>query len=154
MPAPSFGGGVATYAGGPGAEQVVHGERGRHAKAGHVRRLIRRDLVRQFDGREYSLATVPAEDPVVYDMICDADTIGTFQIESRMAEGTGGVGAGSLRAYRWVAYGVPICIARASWVPNDPGRIGEPRAEDGFATWGVLDEWIAVGEDYPIVRGP
>ena len=30
-----------------------------------------------------ALHTVPAEDPVVYDMICAADTIGVFQIESR-----------------------------------------------------------------------
>ena len=30
-----------------------------------------------------TLATVPAEDPAVYDMICAADTIGVFQIESR-----------------------------------------------------------------------
>lgn len=30
----------------------------------------------------------------------------------------------------------------------------EPEAEDGFANWGLLDAWIAVGEDYPIVRGP
>jgi len=29
------------------------------------------------------LHTIPAEDPAVYDMICDADTIGVFQIESR-----------------------------------------------------------------------
>ena len=29
-----------------------------------------------------SLATIPAEDPAVYDMICRADTIGVFQIES------------------------------------------------------------------------
>jgi error-prone DNA polymerase len=29
------------------------------------------------------LAAVPAEDPAVYDMICQADTIGVFQIESR-----------------------------------------------------------------------
>ena len=41
------------------------------------------DLIRQFDGREYSLATVPAEDRVVYDMICEGDTMGVFQIESR-----------------------------------------------------------------------
>ncbi|MDH5456656.1 MAG: error-prone DNA polymerase, partial [Gammaproteobacteria bacterium] len=41
------------------------------------------DLVRDFDGREYTLATVPAEDPEVYDMICDGDTMGVFQIESR-----------------------------------------------------------------------
>lgn len=41
------------------------------------------DLIRKFDGRSYTLATVPAEDPIVYDMICDGDTMGVFQIESR-----------------------------------------------------------------------
>jgi error-prone DNA polymerase len=41
------------------------------------------DLIRQFDGRDYTLATVPAEDPEVYDMICEGDTMGVFQIESR-----------------------------------------------------------------------
>ena len=41
------------------------------------------DLIRRYDGREYTLATVPAEDPVVYDMICAGDTMGVFQIESR-----------------------------------------------------------------------
>src|SRR5919201_1659530 len=30
-----------------------------------------------------TLATVPQEDPAVYDMICRADTLGVFQIESR-----------------------------------------------------------------------
>ncbi|MDJ0939482.1 MAG: error-prone DNA polymerase [Woeseiaceae bacterium] len=41
------------------------------------------DLIRGFDGREYTLASVPAEDPQVYDMICEGDTMGVFQIESR-----------------------------------------------------------------------
>ena len=41
------------------------------------------DLIRDFDGHEYTLATVPAEDPIVYDMICTGDTMGVFQIESR-----------------------------------------------------------------------
>ncbi len=41
------------------------------------------DLIRGFDGREYTLATIPAEDPRVYDMICEGDTMGVFQIESR-----------------------------------------------------------------------
>jgi error-prone DNA polymerase len=40
-------------------------------------------LIRSFDGRAYTLADVPAEDPLVYDMICDGDTVGVFQIESR-----------------------------------------------------------------------
>jgi error-prone DNA polymerase len=33
-----------------------------------------------------TMATVPAEDPFVYDMICDADTIGTFQSREPRAE--------------------------------------------------------------------
>ena len=33
--------------------------------------------------RPLTVADVPAEDPVVYDMICKADTVGVFQIESR-----------------------------------------------------------------------
>ncbi|QDU65900.1 error-prone DNA polymerase [Engelhardtia mirabilis] len=34
-------------------------------------------------GRPLALHTVPAEDPEVYDMVCAADTVGVFQIESR-----------------------------------------------------------------------
>ncbi len=41
------------------------------------------DLVERFRGRRLTLATVPAEDGAVYDMICRADTLGVFQIESR-----------------------------------------------------------------------
>jgi error-prone DNA polymerase len=41
------------------------------------------DLVEGFRGRRLTLATVPAEDGAVYDMICRADTLGVFQIESR-----------------------------------------------------------------------
>jgi len=46
------------------------------------------NLVNEFGGSsavagELNLATVPSEDPAVYDMICRADTVGVFQIESR-----------------------------------------------------------------------
>ncbi len=41
------------------------------------------DLLADHYGRRLDLATVPAEDPAVYDMACRADTIGVFQIESR-----------------------------------------------------------------------
>jgi error-prone DNA polymerase len=41
------------------------------------------DLVQQHWGRNCTLANLPQEDPLVYDMICDADTVGVFQIESR-----------------------------------------------------------------------
>ncbi len=39
-------------------------------------------LARHYD-RSLTLASVPPEDSLVYDMICKADTIGVFQIESR-----------------------------------------------------------------------
>jgi error-prone DNA polymerase len=41
------------------------------------------ELVESFSGQRWTLATVPAEDPAVYDMFCKADTVGVFQIESR-----------------------------------------------------------------------
>jgi error-prone DNA polymerase len=34
-------------------------------------------------GREVALGTVPRDDPAVYDMLCKADSIGVFQVESR-----------------------------------------------------------------------
>lgn len=41
------------------------------------------DLLAQHHGQHYSLATLPPEDPKVYDMLCRADSIGVFQVESR-----------------------------------------------------------------------
>jgi error-prone DNA polymerase len=41
------------------------------------------DLLRKHRGIDLSMATIPAEDTATYDMICTADTVGTFQIESR-----------------------------------------------------------------------
>ena len=41
------------------------------------------DLLVRHKGLHLTLASVPSEDPVVYDMLCRADTIGVFQIESR-----------------------------------------------------------------------
>lgn len=41
------------------------------------------ELVRRHRGRDFELATIPAEDAETYDMICLADTVGVFQIESR-----------------------------------------------------------------------
>ena len=40
-------------------------------------------LVNDFRGTHYTLGALPAEDQSVYDMVCRADTIGVFQIESR-----------------------------------------------------------------------
>jgi error-prone DNA polymerase len=41
------------------------------------------DLIESAGGPQLTLATVPAEDPAVYEMISRADTVGVFQIESR-----------------------------------------------------------------------
>jgi len=41
------------------------------------------DLMRSHRGIEMTMAEIPTEDAETYDMICTADTIGTFQIESR-----------------------------------------------------------------------
>jgi len=40
------------------------------------------DLIAEFRGRQIDLATIPQEDEV-YAMLCRADTVGVFQIESR-----------------------------------------------------------------------
>ena len=41
------------------------------------------DLLAVHHGRRLTLADVPAEDPAVYDMLCRADSVGVFQVESR-----------------------------------------------------------------------
>ncbi|TSJ41015.1 DNA polymerase III subunit alpha [Mucilaginibacter corticis] len=41
------------------------------------------ELVEEWYGRKLTLATIPQDDELVYDMICAADTVGVFQIESR-----------------------------------------------------------------------
>ncbi len=45
------------------------------------------DLVREATGEEWELATIPKEEKAVYDMLCRADSIGVFQVESRAQMG-------------------------------------------------------------------
>jgi error-prone DNA polymerase len=40
------------------------------------------DLVREYEGVDIDLATIPQEDEI-YDLLCAADTVGVFQVESR-----------------------------------------------------------------------
>ncbi len=40
-------------------------------------------MIRRHEGTEIDLAHLPPDDPAVYEMICRADTVGVFQIESR-----------------------------------------------------------------------
>ena len=46
-----------------------------------IRRALQ--LVSAIRGTPLAMHQIPREDPLVYDMICEADTIGVFQIESR-----------------------------------------------------------------------
>jgi error-prone DNA polymerase len=46
-----------------------------------IRRCL--DLISTQRGYSFQMQDVPAEDPATYDMICKADTVGVFQIESR-----------------------------------------------------------------------
>ncbi|WP_409048526.1 error-prone DNA polymerase [Microbacterium sp. HA-8] len=45
------------------------------------------DMIRGATGEEWTLATLPKEEPAVYDMLCRADSIGVFQVESRAQMG-------------------------------------------------------------------
>ncbi len=49
----------------------------------HMTRLVGEHL-----GEHWELATVPKEEPAVYDMLCRADSVGVFQVESRAQIGT------------------------------------------------------------------
>lgn len=41
------------------------------------------DFIEEWFGERYGLHQIPKEDPLVYDMLCAADTVGVFQVESR-----------------------------------------------------------------------
>jgi len=41
------------------------------------------DMLRDDYGQEFSLSSIPPEEPEVYDMLCRADSVGVFQVESR-----------------------------------------------------------------------
>ncbi|WP_157156180.1 error-prone DNA polymerase [Diaminobutyricimonas sp. LJ205] len=45
------------------------------------------DLIKESTGESWSLDTIPKEEPGVYDMLCRADSIGVFQVESRAQMG-------------------------------------------------------------------
>jgi len=46
-----------------------------------IRRSL--DLVNNYHNKNMALQDIPGEDPLVYDMLCAADSIGVFQVESR-----------------------------------------------------------------------
>jgi error-prone DNA polymerase len=46
-----------------------------------IRRAL--DLKGRFEGREFRMQDIPAEDPATYEMLCKAESVGVFQVESR-----------------------------------------------------------------------
>ncbi len=46
------------------------------------------DLAEEHLGERWNLSTLPKEEPGVYDMLCRADSVGVFQVESRAQMGT------------------------------------------------------------------
>jgi error-prone DNA polymerase len=41
------------------------------------------ELIEAHHGERWRMHSIPQEDPAVYDMLCEADTVGVFQVESR-----------------------------------------------------------------------
>ena len=77
------------------------------------------ELRRAWHGMRYDLHEIPPEDPLVYDMVCTADTVGVFQIESRAQMAT-------LPRLRPAEVLRPGHRGRADPARADPGRLGAP----------------------------
>ena len=76
------------------------------------------DLVREHEGLEIDLATIPQE-PAVYELLSAADTIGVFQVESRAQMAT----LPRLRPETFYDLVVEVALDPAR---TDPGRLGAP----------------------------
>ena len=77
------------------------------------------ELIAEWFGERYELHQLPKEDPLVYDMLCAADTVGVFQVESRAQMAT----LPRLRPRKF--YDLVIEV-RADPARADPGRLGAP----------------------------
>lgn len=69
----------------------------------HMMGLISRHL-----GEEWTLSSLPKEEPEVYDMLCLADSVGVFQVESRAQIGT----LPRLRPRRFYDLAIEIALIR------------------------------------------
>jgi hypothetical protein len=77
------------------------------------------DLVEKHYGERWTMASIPQEDPVVYQMLSEADTVGVFQVESRAQMAT----LPRLRPRQVLR---PGHRGRADPAGPDPGRLGPP----------------------------
>ena len=72
-------------------------------------------LVEAHTGEHWELATIPKEEPGVYDMLCRADAIGVFQVESRAQMGL----LPRLQPRRFYELAVEIALIRPGPVQGD-----------------------------------
>lgn len=73
------------------------------------------DLAKKHYGLDLTLANIPQDDPRVYDMICAADTIGVFQIESRAQQSM----LPRLRPRRFYDLVIEVAIVRPGPIQGD-----------------------------------
>ena len=76
----------------------------------HMMRIVAEHL-----GEHWELRTMPKEEPAVYDMLCRADSVGVFQVESRAQIGT----LPRLRPREFYDLAIEIALIRPG---PDPGR--------------------------------
>ncbi|HZU56307.1 MAG TPA: error-prone DNA polymerase [Actinocrinis sp.] len=95
------------------------------------------DLVREYHGVGLTLGTVPEEDPQVYAMLCDADSVGVFQVESRAQMAT----LPRLRPKEFYDLVIEIALIRPGPIqggavhPYLRRRSGEEKKEEGKDYW-------------------
>jgi len=104
------------------------------------------DFVRQRRGQPLALYKIPPDDPATYDMICAADTIGVFQIESRAQMSM----LPRLKPREYYDLVVQVAIVRPGPIqggmvhPYLRRRNGEPATYPSDAVKGVLSRTLGV----------
>ena len=103
-------------------------------------------LLRQHYGRDLTLATVPQDDPATYDMICKADTVGVFQIESRAQMSM----LPRLKPRKFYDLVIEVAIVRPGPIQGDMvhpylrRRNGEEKVDYPPGLKGILDKTLGV----------
>ena len=82
------------------------------------------NLLRDHKGLDYTIATLPAEDPPVYDMLCAADSVGVFQVESRAQMNM----LPRLKPRTLYDLVIEVAIVRPGPIQGDMGTVGKLQA--------------------------
>jgi len=73
------------------------------------------ELIERFHGTRYDLDAIPKEQPCVYDMLCAADSIGVFQVESRAQMAT----LPRLKPRRFYDLAIEVALIRPGPIQGD-----------------------------------